>query len=220
MKFTKLGGAPKLEEGQYDAVLICVIDLGMQPGKPDSVWPKSRQPSPKILLVFEIPEQKNEDGSTMVQGYTVNASEHPDSYICKAVTALTGKKLKGDALSEIVMDGSLLGKAASVSIEHWESADGYKKLKIAEVIALHPKVPKPVATRPSIIFDTDKPDIKVWEDLTFYTKKKIMGSLGAVCLPKDIQAAWVRDQEQQASDGKVEDVQVEAKSDDDMGAIQ
>ena len=223
MKFnTSAGSEPKLEAGEYDALLMAIVSLDLQPGNPNSQWPSGQRPSNKLKLIYEIPEQKNEDGSTVMQAMNVSASLHERSTLAKHAKCLLRKEIKGEELGKAIQSGDLLGKPIVLTIAHWENDKGYKNIKIAEVNPLHAKIPLPKATRDSFIFDPMEGDLKVWEELTYYTKKQVMESLNASEFSKEMHASWAKAEEDKAlKDGdKAAAKAVVSEGDDDLGAIQ
>lgn len=165
----KYGVTPLLDAGTYDARILSIVDLGMQPGSP--TYP---EPKPKLEFRFELLDEfmVKEDGTIdeeapRVFNYEVTYNE--DGYmdekanIYKLISAIpNGFELE---LSEMV------GLPVTVMIQKYKKASGKNAGKEDnKVTAVLPMKAKDVAKAGPLInkplfFDLGEPDLAVWGKL-------------------------------------------------------
>lgn len=213
----KYGVTPLLDGGVYDARILSIVDLGMQPGSPQ--YP---EPKPKLEFRFELLDEfmVSEDGSVdesapRVFNYEVTYNE--DGYmdekanIYKLIAAIPGG-FELD-LSEMV------GLPVTVMIQKYIKKSGKNSGKEDnKVTSVLPMKAKSVATAGPLInkplfFDLGEPDLAVWNKLykgnPYAHQEKIMASssfngsalqklLGIAAIPDD-------DSDQDAGDGFPDD---------------
>lgn len=165
----KYGVTPLLDPGAYDARILSIVDLGMQPGSPS--YP---EPKPKLEFRFELLDEfmVSEDGTVdesapRVFNYEVTYNE--DGYmdekanIYKIISALpNGFELE---LSEMV------GLPVAVMIQKYKKVSGKNAGKEDnKITAVLPMKAKDVATAGPLVnkpmfFDLGEPDLAVWGKL-------------------------------------------------------
>ena len=150
-------------EGVHNAVCIQVIDLGTQPSEQ---WGDKR----KVQLAFELVEERTTDDKAIVayRQYTFSAS--PKGNLMKDLKAWLGAK---SVSGEMDMD-DLLGKAASVTIEHNETEKGtFANITNLGGLAKGAKVKKHTEPLRSLYLD-ESFDADTFEALPDFLKEKIM----------------------------------------------
>ena len=165
----KYGATPLLDAGTYDARILSIVDLGMQPGSPQ--YP---EPKPKLEFRFELLDEfmVSEDGSVdesapRVFNYEVTYNE--DGYmdekanIYKLISAIpSGFELE---LSDMV------GLPVTVMIQKYIKKSGKNAGKEDnKVTSVLPMKAKNIATAGPLInkpffFDLGEPDLAVWGKL-------------------------------------------------------
>lgn len=193
-----------IPEGEYDAVLFGIVNIGRQPG-----W-KGKPPENKIKLLFEIPsfERGEEKLPTVVSkkvklsAYIKNPNKAGgfDSGFFSLLSSLGLKVSKDTIMSYLTTEGltSLLSKSCVVTVRHWVKDKDNIIPCAKEVSKLHPKAPQPEGKLNCFYFTPRQPNMEVFNNLTFYTKKEVMSALDADQFPKELHEAWVKVQEEQA----------------------
>lgn len=165
------------EEGTHRAVLIRVIDLGVQEQRPFQGEPKP--PAREVQVVFELPDEMGEfDGEEkpLVISETFKFSGDDRSKCYKRLTGMDPgmKKSKGDWTK-------LIGEACMLQVIHRTNKEGDRTYaNIASVAPLMKGLQAPDSVVASTYFyNTEKPDAEVFEQLPQYLKDKINHPDGA-----------------------------------------
>lgn len=165
----KYGVTPLLDPGAYDARILSIVDLGMQPGSPQ--YP---EPKPKLEFRFELLDEfmVGEDGTvdeTAPRVFNYEVTYNEDGYmdekanIYKIIAALpNGFELE---LSEMV------GLPVAVMIQKYKKVSGKnagkEDNKITSVLPMKAKDVAnagPLINKP-LFFDLGEPDLAVWGKL-------------------------------------------------------
>lgn len=165
----KYGATPLLDAGTYDARILSIVDLGMQPGSPQ--YP---EPKPKLEFRFELLDEfmvdeagAIDESAPRVFNYEVTYNE--DGYmdekanIYKLIAAIpSGFELE---LSEMV------GLPVTVMIQKYMKKSGKnagkEDNKVTSVLPMKAKniaVAGPLINKP-LFFDLGEPDLAVWGKL-------------------------------------------------------
>ena len=192
-----------IPEGDYDAVLQGIVNIGVYPG-----W-EGKPPEVKIKFIFELPEVvRGEEQLPVMVGKKVKLSAYIkstkktggfDSGFFLLLTALGEKPTSDNILQYLTKDGlsSLLGKTCVVKISHWESDNG-PAAKVASLAKLDIRLPQPKGVRETFYFSPYQADVGVFNNkLTYYTKKDVMEALDASTFSAELQAAWIKAQNEQ-----------------------
>ncbi len=195
--------------GTYDFVIYGIINMGIrEPYKGEGATP-GRLPVANLKILFELANCFKEDKSTNVIGLNLPISLHGRSNIFRLVNACFGdvvidkydKKgypiMKAEYLDSVNIKG-LLGKVGSLTVIHKPSKASdktYAVVKPDSIIALDPRLPKPIATKDFILFNPLQPDLDVFRKLTYWTQKDIMAAMNAQAFPTELHDAWVRIEE-------------------------
>ena len=165
----KYGATPLLDAGTYDARILSIVDLGMQPGSPQ--YP---EPKPKLEFRFELLDEfmVGEDGTvdeTAPRVFNYEVTYNEDGYmdekanIYKLISAIpSGFELE---LSEMV------GLPVTVMIQKYMKKSGKNAGKEDnKVTSVLPMKAKTIATAGPLInkplfFDLGEPDLAVWGKL-------------------------------------------------------
>lgn len=149
-------------EGTHVAVCVQVIDLGTQSSEQ---WGDKR----KVQLAFELVDERTTDDKAMVcyRQYTFSAS--PKGNLMKDLKGWIGK----EAVGEFDMD-NLLGKAASITVEHNETDKGtFANITNIAGLPKGSKVKKSTEPLRSLYLD-ETFDADTFEVLPDFLKEKIM----------------------------------------------
>lgn len=206
-----------LPEGPYDFVIHGIVGLGL---RPHSFEGKDLAPRAEIKVIFEIPDQKREDGQTELLSIRFPISTNSKSHYYKFCSAVLGERVTSNEeqmnkLGTAAGMRELLGKTATLTVVTWK--DGMNRsVSNKGFYPLHPKAPKPEATRDAVFFNPFNPDVKIFkENLTFYTRKQIMEALNADSFSDELKAAY---KETQAADSAKQGDKKETKAKDSEGA--
>jgi len=169
--------APALEPENYMARLVQVIDLGVQEQRP--YQGKEKPPAREIMLTYELgtefmPDEEGNDDPTKPRW----VSERMPLYNLKADKARSTKRYFAlDPKNEHGGDFSaLLGTACLVAIVNNEK-DGRVYNNVGGVTQPLKGVPVPELVNDAKFFDTDEPDLEVFESLPEWIQELIKGSL-------------------------------------------
>lgn len=165
----KYGATPLLDAGTYDARILSIVDLGLQPGSPQ--YPEHK---PKLEFRFELQDEYmvGEDGTvdeTAPRVFNYEVTYNEDGYmdekanIYKVISAIpNGFELE---LSEMV------GAAVTVMIQKYIKKSGKnagkEDNKITSVLPMKAKsiaLATPLVNTP-LFFDLGEPDLAVWNKL-------------------------------------------------------
>lgn len=165
----KYGATPLLDAGTYDARILSIVDLGMQPGSPQ--YPEHK---PKLEFRFELLDEfmVSEDGSIdesapRVFNYEVTYNE--DGYmdekanIYKLIAAIPG----GFELDLAEMVGLPVTVMIQKYVKKSGKNAGKEDNKITSVLPMKAKniaVAGPLINKP-LFFDLGEPDLAVWGKL-------------------------------------------------------
>jgi hypothetical protein len=146
----KQGGAP-VEPGSYTAICYGVIDMGHQDATDFNGKPEVQH---QIRLLFELPDERMEDGRPKVKGKKMKLSVHEKATLRKAIQALIGRPLS-DAEAVQVDLTTLVGKGCNVSIAPVKSGEGtyiesFSPLKKREIDTL------PEPENKVVVYSTDE----------------------------------------------------------------
>ncbi len=122
MKVKKSSGTYQLApEGTTQAVVVDVIDEGMQPGY------NPGEMVPKVKLAFQTEEETTEGKPFLVHSFPLNASVNSKSTLYKEfIKPILGRDLEADDFdddNDIDLDALLMGKNANITIKHTEKGE-------------------------------------------------------------------------------------------------
>lgn len=153
-------------EGVYTGRAFKIIDLGTQ----TSTGMFGTKDQHKVMISWELlgsDAPKMEDGRpfSVTQWYTV--SLHEKSKLRADLESWRGRKFSTEELAGFDL-GSVMGAYCLLQIVHDETG---KYANINSIMAYKGEKPKPV--NDNVVFDIDKPDMKVFESLSDNMKAKI-----------------------------------------------
>ena len=196
----EVGGSSLLiEEGTYDAVLMAIIQNGVQTREFQG---KQNKPANMIKLLFEIPGVKNSEGKSAVVGKEMPAIMSDRSNCFKYFKNMGVFKEPTTAELNRVFSSeesvkALLGTAVSAKIGHFEKTDGSKGHYLESVAKLDERLPQPKGEEETYIFTFSNPDINLFKNkLTSYGRERIMGALNSKDLPKEFHEFYATEQEE------------------------
>jgi hypothetical protein len=138
-----------LPEGSYDFVVHGIVGLGLRPHTYNG---EELKPQATIKIIFEIPECIREhDGQTELLSLKLPISSNVKSNYYKFCTAILGPNITNveenmERLCFSTGMKELLGKMGTLSIVTWKDGKG-RSVSNKGFYPLHPKAPKPVATK-------------------------------------------------------------------------
>lgn len=181
------GSAPVLEEGSYDARIVQIVDLGLQPLMEGS---KSKEPQRKIAFKFELLDEfmVGEDGKPIPEkprwfeweiSYTSDGYMHEKSMMLKM-----WKAVGADDETELK---DLIGRPLQVLLTRFMRTSGKHKgtesNKVTGAVKMKEKdvANAPALVNPTLFFDLDEPDVDAFKKLPFGNQyclqEKIKGNL-------------------------------------------
>lgn len=162
-RIPKSSGRELAPEGTHNAVCVAVVDLGTQPSEQ---WGDKR----KVQLAFELVDEKTSKGEAMVVYRQYTFSPSPKGNLIKDLRAWQGK----DAVKEDFDMDELLGKPASVTVEHNDTERGiFANISNIGSLPKGVKVKKPTEPLRSLYLD-DSFDQDAFDELPDFLKEKIM----------------------------------------------
>lgn len=208
-----------LKEGQYDAVLHGVINLGLKEGMEQTYKDEetgeavTKKPEPAVMyrFVFELPNdlRANDD-----QPHVIHKDVKLSDWIPKKKGQLESgfhkllKALGEDPTRTTICDymtmsalSKLAGKAVTLEVVEKTSQSGNSYNRVSNVIRLHPKVTPPTPVREFFYFNPRNPDLNVFKStLTYWTQKEIMEALDSSNFPETLHKEWVGIEEARSAD--------------------
>lgn len=143
----------KVPAGTYVARLVQVIDLGTQPSK-------KYDPSSQVLLGWEIPDIKEDDGRPVIHFQRYANYFSAKSNLRKLVVGWRGRDFTSDEI-KTWSAASMLGKECLLNLAETEKGD-----KVYVDVASASRLPNGMACPPqvskTILFDLDNPDMEVF----------------------------------------------------------
>lgn len=183
----KFTAQPQIEEGQYPARLVQVIDMGLQPQKPYKG--EAKAPAHEVNFTFELVDvfMVDEEG---------NDIEDKPRWLSKVVKlkplaadlAISTKLAKAlDPKDELKGDfGAMLGFPLNLGIGV-EEKQGKVYTNIIGFAAMRARDAEkcPELKNPTKVFDLDNPDLETFESLPEWLREKIKGNLEFAQSPLD-----------------------------------
>ena len=199
--FTKKSSYVLVPEGEHDAVLHGIIELGRH--ERNAFQGKQLPPANLIKLIFEIPSVQREDGVSEVIStgeLTISNSERSNLFkFISALEARNGKKTDEDSLADTLSDSNnmkaLLGLPISLTVSHVTTKSGQVIAIIDSFSKLHSKLEAPNATREPVFFEFGVSTPKEFSKLTRRTQSKIVSALNADKLESEILQNYYEQQE-------------------------
>lgn len=167
------GTAPVLEEGSYDARIVQIIDLGLQPLMEGS---KSKEPQRKLAIKFELLDEFmiGEDGKPITdkpRWFEWEISYAADGYMHEKSMMLKLWKATGSDEETELKD--LLTKPVQVLLTKFMRTSGkHKGTESNKVTGVVKMKEKDIASAPALVndplfFDLDEPDVEAFKKLPF-----------------------------------------------------
>lgn len=160
---------PRIEDGTYPALLVGIVDVGVQP-QTDWKTGKEKAPARKLFLTFELPTETIEiDGEEKPRwiGKDYTFSFHEKAGLTKVVDILK-REVKG---AKNMQD--LLGVACMVTV----GSTGTGNAKLAGVVPKVKGMPTAELQNEAVCFDMDEPDLDTFNKLPQWLQNKITSSL-------------------------------------------
>jgi len=158
--------------GVHPARCYRVIDLGTQ----TTEWQGQTKRSHKIMLTWELlGDERMADGRPFSISKRFTASTHEKGVLRPFLEAWRGRPFTPDEIA--VFDVStVLGAVCLLNITHDLGKDGTTYANVAGCMPLPKGMPKPEAVNPTVKFDLDDPDMKLFETFGQKLQATIMGA--------------------------------------------
>lgn len=197
--------------GQHDAVLYGILQNGVH----DRVYKGApKPPAMMIKLLFEIPEIKNDDGTSVTIGKEVPALVSDKANFFKLFKSMGVINKPNSAEIDSVFGTKestekVLGSSLTLTIEHFEKKSDVPGCDDVTLIPyifgstpLHPKAPVPEGTEDKFLFTFSEPCLDTFKNkVTKYGRKRIMSSKNCADLPKEFHEFYISEQEEEAGKG-------------------
>lgn len=162
MKARRSGGpADQPVVGTHMARLVGMVDLGHQQG---FEWQGKEIPSAyKLRLTYELPNSLTQDGRPHWVHEEVTNSDNDKSTLSVRVRTMQG------SFNDLTQ---MLGKPCMVTLV--ENKNGYLKIDGQGGVGGVPAgIPVPELANPTFFFDTEKPDMDIFDNFPEFIQKKL-----------------------------------------------
>jgi hypothetical protein len=170
-----------LEAGTYPARLVQVIDLGLQP---QSYLGEQKEPAPMIALTYELLDEylKDEDGQDDLTKPRWITERFPLSNLRSQRAKSTARYNTLDPSGKANGDFSqLLGTPVNITIvlnpSKKDPTRVYENIGAVTTMRLRDAEKARVLVNPAVAFDTDDPDMEVWNNLPDWIKEIVKSNL-------------------------------------------
>jgi hypothetical protein len=161
---------PLLAEDVYPAVCCMLVDLG------DQYSEKFGNTSRKVLISWELPGEKLDNGETRRLSNTYTASLNSKGNLRKDLISWRGRDFTVDELKQFDLR-NIVGAPCMLSVIHKVGQDGTKRAVIGGIMKLPKGMPTPALSNGFTIFDLDEPDPEAkMKDLPEWIQTRIMES--------------------------------------------
>ncbi len=161
---------PLLPEDTYPAVCNMLIDLG------DQYSEKFDKTSRQILICWEIPSEKLDNGESRRLSKTYTASLNSKGNLRRDLIAWRGRDFTLDELKAFDLK-NIVGAPCMLQIIHRVGQDGVKRAIIGGIMKLPKGMPVPALTNGYTIFDLDDLDAEEKiSELPEWIQDRIKGS--------------------------------------------
>lgn len=159
---------PPVEAGTHHAILYGVVDLGHQHGTDFEGQPNVQH---KVLLLFELPEERIEDGRPRGMSKEVTLSMHEKATLRHATHALMGRQLSDEEALKVQL-ADLIGKNCLLAVVQKPRKDGQGNYAMVDKFAPLMKGMKPREPENNFTFYEIEPG-PLPADLPQWVKDKI-----------------------------------------------
>lgn len=163
------GGADfkPVPEGTHVAICYSVVDLG------DQINPFSEETISEVLLTWEIPGERLEDGRPHAISQRYRASLHEKAKLRAHLEGWRGRRFTEEELEGFHLR-NVLGKPCLLSVAHKTTQKGSVWASVISVMALPRGADVPGKTEnPLVAFDLDDPDPGIFEKLPEWVQERI-----------------------------------------------
>lgn len=142
---------PLLPEDVYPAICTMLVDLG------DQYSEKFGNTQRKVLISFELPGEKLDNGETRRLSNTYTASLNSKGNLRKDLIAWRGRDFTVDELKKFDLR-NIVGAPCMISVIHKVGQDGTKRAVIGGIMKLPKGMPAPIMSSEPVVYDLDAPD--------------------------------------------------------------
>lgn len=141
------GGYTPAPAGTHVAVCIGYCDLGTQ----KSTFEGKEKIGPKVRLMWELSDEKRDDGKPVTTGKTYSNSLGDRASLRQHLESWRGKPFTADELKGFDLD-KIVGAPCMLTIIHKPKQSGGVTDSISGITPLHKSIQRPVQITPSIKF--------------------------------------------------------------------
>lgn len=168
-----------LEAGTYEARVVCVVDLGLQPQRP--YQGQEKPPAHCIRLTYELSDEfmVDENGEEQEDKPRWISEDFPlrslDSDLAKSTKRYNAIDPDDESDGDFTL---LVGKACMVTINQYEGKNGTGN-GVSNVAAITKKkaAKLPELVNPTQVFVLDEPNLEVFNAFPDWLREKIQGNL-------------------------------------------
>lgn len=161
---------PLLPEDTYPAVCNMLVDLGEQYSE------KFDKTSRQILIMWEIPSEKLDNGESRRLSKTYTASLNSKGNLRRDLIAWRGRDFTVDELKAFDLK-NIVGAPCMLQVIHRVGQDGTKRAVIGGIMKLPKGMPVPGLTNGWTVYDLDADDAEEKiDDLPEWIQERIKGS--------------------------------------------
>lgn len=153
--------------GNHVARCYQVIDLGLQQTQHNG----EQRTSPKVRIVWELPELLMEDGRPFTIAATYTLSLHEMSNLRRDLDSWRGRPFSPEELAQFDLF-TIIGAAALVNVIHNQVGDK-TYANVGSITPLPKSMECPPAVNPTVQFSLDEYDEKVFQSLPDWLRNKI-----------------------------------------------
>jgi hypothetical protein len=162
-------------QGVHLAICVQLIDLGTQPPHPNSPYGKS---SHRVLIGWELCNEKNEDGNPMLVWKEYTVSLFDQSHMYKDLVSWRGRAFSAEELEAFDLK-NILGKPCQLQIIH-EKGKGLNSNKtysrVERIMACTKSQEIPKQVNETILYDIDNHDPEVFSTFSERNQERIKQS--------------------------------------------
>lgn len=161
---------PLLPEDTYPAVCNMLVDLGEQYSE------KFDKTSRQILIMWEIPSEKLDNGESRRLSKTYTASLNSKGNLRRDLIAWRGRDFTVDELKAFDLK-NIVGAPCMLQVIHRVGQDGMKRAVIGGIMKLPKGMPLPTLTNGWTIYDLDADDaVDKLDDLPEWVQERVKAS--------------------------------------------
>lgn len=167
-----------VDQGNYAARIVQVIDLGLQPQRP--YQGNEKAPAHEIMMTYELGTEflKDDEGNDDVtkprwlsETFTLNHISKDMAKSTKRIKTIDPKNATGGDFSRVV------NAPVTVTVVHKPKPDGGVYVNVGNVTPPMKGMVVPELVNPPKVFMLDEPDLEIFKSLPEWLQEKIQSNL-------------------------------------------